>query len=297
MNAENGRAEDSVPTRTRVTSIQHYVPQFYLRKFAHKQGNTYFAYCYDKIQRVSYVQKVNRIACERQFYDSVGAINNETETAFSRLETRFNRAFSKLLQAASTRDIDNARSNMAFFLATQMLRTRTMRETILNILRDRDSNVLSDPSNTELVHSYHRATTDDGIKELHVQLIQSFASEIKAKFENMKWIILENGTEVPFWTSDHTVAPYDPLQHLGIRLQGFGLARQGLAVFFPLSSNRILSLWDAPQYQSDQQFVRVTRDSLVNNLNRIQLVWAARVVISKINNFSVATQFLDRHGS
>ncbi len=49
--------------------IQHYVPRFYLRNFAHQANDEYWLYCFDKTNFKSFPVNINDIACENFFYE------------------------------------------------------------------------------------------------------------------------------------------------------------------------------------------------------------------------------------
>lgn len=121
---------------------QHYVPQFYLKYFADNDK----LYVFDKINKKSFLTNVRNIASENYFYDlPLELISDDMKDEFSAVDKQelekvmasieyycknnFDSLITSFVLGNPKRlydmDIltDDLRSEMAFFMATQVLRT------------------------------------------------------------------------------------------------------------------------------------------------------------------------------
>ena len=81
------------------------------------------------------------------------------------MERDFNRAYTAFLGASRISDVDIAgKQSMALFLATQLVRTKTMRDTVLGIMERYNLNCYHDPNNSSLLRAYETSTTNEEIK-------------------------------------------------------------------------------------------------------------------------------------
>ena len=78
--------------------------------------------------------------------------------------------------------------------------------------------------------------TEEGIRRLQLgsiaRLLLADNEEVNMLLD-LKWSILENNTTIPFWTSDHPIVRYNPIDFSPYG--NLGTLCRGIQIFFPLT--------------------------------------------------------------
>src|SRR5690625_2908762 len=109
----------------------HYVPQLHLRYFAHAGEKR--LHCFDKTEGKVLIAPVNRVAAERNFYDLVGQAEQFAARTFNDLEGATGTIYKRIATAPREDITENDLKQLAPFVATQLLRTRVVRDNIVNV--------------------------------------------------------------------------------------------------------------------------------------------------------------------
>ena len=276
--------------------IQHYVPRFYLRRFSRRERKAHIINCFDKLELKHYRVNIENIGCEKYFYDIDEEPYQVLEKVLADYEVRFDQAYEKLVTKKHLHYLNwDEKESIAYFVATQEIRTRETRE-FLREIAEKTKKLLSEyPKTPELERQLKELGTDDSIRSRHLKmLVQTLLG--KAKFSeiilSMKWVLSENNTSTPFWTSDHPVNRYNPLKSPHPFLGNLGLLSRGIQIVFPLTPKLCLLVGDPVEYATNPDKVTCIRDNVLF-VNTLQLGWATRHIFSPSDDFAIARKWLN----
>lgn len=106
---------------------QHYVPRFYLEKFAIRRKRGFIIKCFDKINQKSYVENIIKIGMENYFFDKKDP--PLIEEHFAEKEYEHSKIYNKIVSQESIENInDNEKFKMCEYIFFQNERTRATRE-------------------------------------------------------------------------------------------------------------------------------------------------------------------------
>jgi len=267
---------------------QHYVPQFYLRNFSigRKGVQVYF---FDKSKCISNVANIDRVACEKLFYDYGAEDRNqiiENELA-NRLEPKLKKAYSKLIKECSISCLTEADKQLiAIFIALQQVRTKEVRMVIKDMILQMTQKLSERYSSSELDIWIANSRTDDLIKTVHL-LLMTDLYEYADIVNNKKWILFVNKTIMPFWCSDNPVTRLNPTD------QGFGLKSPNIQISIPLNPEISLCFGEPMLYLSLPDRINADIEE-VTGQNHLQVEQSTRFVYSNKNDFALAVNLLNQ---
>lgn len=216
-------------TNNQRTKNQHYVPQFLLRRFADKSERVHV---YDKHSRKSFVSSTRNVASENYFYDlKVGNTEIALEPVMTEIE---NAALSALNSIADSGSIDkltdDCKANIAFFMGTQMVRTRATLEMLHQAEEDLRRVGPSKGVTPETMP--YLFMDDEQLKQISLLNLR-IANDLAPQFLNKDWIVYRDPKK-QFMISDHPLVrqndyPENPL------MGNNGIACAGIQICMPLS--------------------------------------------------------------
>ncbi len=269
--------------------LHHYVPQFYLRRFASKKGRIWV---WDKTADKSFSTTPKAIAAETDFYKlhdfaRMGRDPLIMEKQFAGLEGNVSLITDQwihwLSELSPNKKISIPAVNrklVSLYIALQFFRTADTKDIICALQKEDSTDELSDEDRTRL-HT-------DFLWDL--DLIKRVAKRI----EQSIWIFGRNQTNTPFLSSDNPVA-FKSADHR-MWLKG-GILTEGTYVVFPLAPDIVMYCHDrVPPFKKLANFDRslspVAFDvPMVEHENAGQVFMASRFVISSIDNFAWAREF------
>lgn len=275
--------------------IQHYVPRFYLKNFAIQRGNEHWLNCFDKTDFRNFPVNIKDIGCEKFFYEGVEE-EQILEKALSRLERDFVKVYDKLVNSRLLLGLSWAeKSVLASFVAVQDLRTREFREVLRSLGKEMKRVLGNKPLSNDLKEQLATVDTEENVRSIHSKLVTETLSG-KTGFAqmilNMKWVLFENLTRIPLWTSDHPVNRFNPID-----LEPFGnlgLMSRGIQVFFPLNPNLGIVFGDPVEYFRNPEKVTCIKDNVIF-CNTLQVRSSTRHIFSSNNDFYLAKKWLNEH--
>ncbi len=277
---------------TEKIKIQHYVPQFYLRNFANKDDSTYFTNCFDKVTKKSFPVNIDTIAAEKYFYDDENDTNQTFERKLGKMEAIFNEAYVKLLKQEdiAVLSVDERRA-IAYFIMLQEIRTKEFREMIRDMIKQLGERLSRETLSKELKEQIESVSKESYPKEVQLDFLAENLPELADILNNMKWVLLVNGTPIPYWTSDHPVSRHNPndLSPYG----NLGLRSPGIEIYFPLSTKLATMICD-PRWLGrvfPSKF-KVTNEQNVIFQNDLQVWTSTRHILSADKEFSLAQKRL-----
>ena len=216
----------------------HIVPQFYLRRFA--KGDNSTIYQFDKNKNGGPIRtSVENVAVKRNYY---------SQERLSEFESTQAPSLNRLIENKSYYGLTGTdRENVRLFVWHTHMRTEQTRKDI--------------SSTTKQINRCYNTDMDINPKQFQTTSIQN-----EPKFEHMHFTIMENMTNVPFWTSDNPVANFAIELHL------------------PLTPKISLVLLDNRIFQKTE-YVKLERGSHASYQNLLQLCSSDRFAYSHSKEF------------
>jgi hypothetical protein len=228
---------------------QHFVPQFYLNRFAE---NGRKLYVYDKVQgnvfRASPVDighenhflsvpELDRGAGAGSFFERLfGGVETAASTAITDIGNRLNNGINEVVTPES-------REAVALFLALQHLRTREARDRLsqssdaiqqaLKDIREEGTNEFKMWVDDALKHPQHP-------KQEHARHLLSprLVTELATVLYSHVWLVYATAEQLSLYTSDHPLALHC---HRETPLRGVGPRSFGVELQFPLTPRSLLA--------------------------------------------------------
>lgn len=317
--------EDEMTNKEGKKKKQHYVPQCYLERWA--IPDTHQINVFDKFKQEPRKNNISDVAQERFFYDinfqealseeekSLGGFTEEEledlsnnqyfENFFSdqvedKLATLLRKIILKAEKITSKKQkyihfisIWN-KAAFSYQLALQHIRTKATRNAITEI-SDVFQQVLIDMSASERVIGSMKVSKDSS-KLIHGQMIGN-RKEIRKSaecFSDFIWILGINRTDAKFLTSDRPICTIPHIQKQYMSMSG--IMSEGVEVFYPLSPDIILVMFDRRYHikarKYDRHCVDIHNKEVIEYYNSICVLQSERCVFSQIDDFSLIDRML-----
>jgi hypothetical protein len=276
--------------------IQHYVPRFYLANFSRSDVIN----CFDKTGYKQFVANIDQIGCERYFYDIDSKTEQIVEKELASNEKEFNLVYNKLVLKKSLYCLSwKEKESFARFVAIQEIRTKEQRETIKGIGKELKRIFLDKPTSEELKKQLEEVATTSALEQtarrVHLKfLLETLLgeNEFVEMYLGLKWILSENNTKMPLWTSDHPVNRFNPIDQSPFG--NLGLLSRGIEISFPLTPKLHLSFCDPIEYFNNPENVAMIKDNVLF-YNTLQVRSCTRHILSRDDDFSIARKWLDEY--
>lgn len=275
------------------TIKQHYVPQFYLKNFSNKNKNGFFIHCYDIDKNKVYPANIKNIAEEKYFY-KIGEEN--FEEFFQKTERWASPIINNLSKNEKIKPLNvvKNRERLSLFISVQFLRTKEIREDLLENYSKISSHLQKYNLNNEM-KALMDQIDEKHIKYNQMEFILLASRKILDEILFKKWVVLKNKTDIDFLTSDNPVVLYNPHGLLGF-------ACDYIHIFYPINPKLCLCLLDPLNYSNFGKFNKFEGDEIlinirktekyqiksiddVNRINDVQSKNATKHIFSKNNSF------------
>jgi hypothetical protein len=279
-----------------VPILHHYVPRFYLKRFADQQGRFWV---WEKSTQKVFQTNPYGVAAEKHFYRVPDFIGTEVDPLF--LERELAELEGKAAQITQTwvdsfdamRPMERIpispqdRGHMAAFISVQFLRTTEQRD-ILALFAAGTGH-------------YRLGISPEERINLHAQMLHSgLVEEIAERIEKSIWLFARNGSETPLWTSDNPVSFKTGDSRMW--LKGPGILSAGSYLVWPLTPSYVLYCKEPTHWVKLKNAdcclspVELTSE-MVEHENSGQVFMATRFVISSTNDFASADEFAKTIGT
>lgn len=298
---------------------QHYVPQFYLRKFVCSSDRLHV---FDKFSKRSFQTNVKNIASETGFYDFHPDIQNEfrekaaqgklrekdallleksldpqmIEHELAEREAKFSPLFDEILYAVERKKpiTEKQRWYLAEFIVLQILRTPEYRRTFIETEEGLIRALLRfypDSDNIFVEYDERRASLDHAALMFNPELQLALTKTLV----DHTWLIGENITTDHFYTSDFPVVKRTHLPH---PLYGVGYGSLGVQVAFPLNPKYILVMYEKIAFSHVRHLDLSTTPLKAENVmyyNSLQVFQSYRHVFCSHGEFLLAADISNAH--
>jgi len=295
---------------------QHYVPQFHLKGFSTDSKS---ACVFDKVTKKSFKTGVANIATEQHFYDLPPEFTNRgdpqaVETVLSIFENKYAIAIRDLLDEVKQKDgftpgPSERNRTIAHFLVMQYCRTREFRDTFTYAIRELSSAVAKKhefaqrykAERGEVIKSENPIIPiPPGITPLeHARIMfdQPLIERIMFILFQHIWLIADNQTPQPFFTSDAPVMRQPHYNHPVYGGAGFG--SKGVEILLPLSSRFLLVLLErtyfTPGLKETDGAVMHLKPEEVTYYNGFQVWESFRQIYCQEDKFDLAKDLVERY--
>lgn len=272
--------------------LHHFVPQFYLRRFADENGKLWV---WDRALDRVFIAKPGSIAAESRFYfhdglHSAGHDPLTMERQFSALEHDAAVIINHWLAQARVSapgdplDIsDDDRDTMGLFLALQAFRTADTRELLMKLTVGADQAV---------------ETTDAEARERHLDLLwdEVVVDGLALRITTSTWVLALNPSSTPLVTSDNPVTFRTNDNRMWVR---GALFPAGTYLAYPLAPDVIMFAYpDEGEWQGSGvrrlnntvSPVEVTSEMALSE-NTAHVFMASRHIVSTVQDFAWAREF------
>jgi len=293
-----------------MTRNQHFVPQFYLRRFANARKDQFFTNVFDKVSRKRFGANVRDIASETYFYDLATEMQNghETqvvETGLSKMETAYELLLGNTLDSLDQGFFDKSnRPMLATFVTLSLMRTKAMRNSIVESYEKMGTAMakrlasMSFKGKKRNIDSLRMVVAPETISNLHVAHMfdMEFIDKISDIICGHIWVIVKNQGIQGFFTSDNPVVLVPNVE--GVHHPNTGIASPGIEIHFPLSPSFQLLILERNYFRSfevHENRLLALGNEFVQGCNIGQVRNCSRQVYSRDTNFFVARQYCTDH--
>jgi len=269
--------------------LHHFVPQFYLRRF--QVGKRLWVF--DKKKGSSFPASTRGVAAEMNFYQTPLLLSarvdpfflekelSELEGAAASITEQWLTALEPMKPFDAIEVSDETRSIFSTYLSVQWLKTTGTKE-ILEMLVNKGGEL-----------------PPDEIKNLHHSLLvvdELMRRDLTEKIYRSIWIFGQNGTAIPFVTSDNPVTVHGA-DHIWLR-SGI-IKTPGTCITLPLSPALIFFAYERSFWRKLIDFdctispVKFTNELVIHE-NTGQVCNSSRFVISSTNDFDFARDLIEK---
>ena len=255
---------------------QHYVPQFYLRNFVREDNNfTIFNIKSEKI--------IEDVPYKKQCYEDYYYGDDEVwEDKLGKIESSAALVISKINKQCNYYPNEEEIKILKNFILYQRYRTIRNKDNLLNMRWNgaktylemnlkKDGKCVSEDTlkvlKRDFEKKYDRVVPQQAL-EITVDLIDNI--------EDLELLIIKYNNRIhKLISSDNPVVFYNPFY-----CRAVGLMNAGLIILLPISSSKLIVIFDAKMYQKykDKKIISLTNENEVKMLNTFQLVVAKEIV-------------------
>lgn len=307
---------------------QHYVPRCYLEQWA--KPDTYQVYVYDLKTNKPRISSIYDVASENYFYDfdfssilrnadfDMMGFANEALEHFDdeqyiehffaeHIESNYASSLHQIISKArqmSPWELRNcffiserAKKNFSFHLAWQFIRVKAVRNSISNSADCLEQALIEMGASPEVIKKY--SVPNSQLPYIHGGMIlnKGEINEMAQSFFRLTWILQVNRTNQPFFTSDNPIGTEAHVHHPFISMSG--IQSQGIEVYFPLSPDLMLLMFDGEYHNDfqdyDRRVIELSNTDVVKYCNSRCAMHSERCVFSTNDDFSVIQEMLDRN--
>jgi len=263
---------------------QHYVPQVYLRNFATQRKKEFFVCCFDKVTRKIFKPNVKNVANQTGFYNFITSEGEKAsiESFFNDTEAKMKPVLQELNDKPTSSTLLAHREVIAKFFALQEERTLVFRDVHNDTIRL--ANQRLKPDGFEFPEP-----SENDTREFQARFLIDMADSFAGVLLDLKWILVSNKTNIPFWTSDNPIARYNP--HKSELVSNLGWKSPGIQLHIPISPALAIIMCDPFEYADIASELPAFAPSVDFN-NSGQVIYSKQYLFSQSDNFSLAHKML-----
>lgn len=223
------------------SELQHYVPRFLLRKFG--LGKKDRVYVFDKQKDCTFVSNAKAVAAENGFYDFEFMGTPMTlEPSLSKLESNAAQHLAQIEESHRLPEpLSEARVQLAWFLAVQMVRTRARLNTFNDISQRMETWLRAQGMNEDYFAPDPKiGGGENARKALLARQITNAPKDFAPALLEKDWLLLQTTRQHPFIIGDSPLAMFNSVDR-GPR-GNLGLDVDGIELYLPINPQLTLGL-------------------------------------------------------
>lgn len=240
---------------------QHYVPQCYLKIFAEDKSLCIYNHNLDKIiEKAPYKGQ-----CQSPYFYGQDLI---WENKLQEYETKWGEIFPKILKNQILNDDDIKK--LKLFALYQRLRTKAENNHI-NKLSNQTVNYINS------INSKYPESKYFINKDMKPSEYLNNAIERENDIDDLDIVIITYNTQTTLISSDSPIIFINPFYN------SIGLAVIGLVIYFPISTNKLVVIYDSKVYPDlkGKTYVVSTNEKEVRHLNNTQFIMSEEIIFAK----------------
>ncbi len=236
--------------------------------------------------RRTFNPNVKNVANQTGFYNFVTSAGEKAtiETFFNDTETKMKYAAEALIGRPTASTLLEYRLTLAKFIALQEERTPIFRDTHNHTVRLANENLKPDGFEFE-------TPTENDTREFQARFLSDFADYFASILLKMKWILVTNKSDKPFWTSDNPTFRYNPIRSKFFG--NLGIESKGIQLHIPISSALAIIICDPLEYADIASVLPAFAPSVDFN-NSGQVIHSRQYVFSPRDNFALAHEMISK---
>lgn len=246
---------------------QHFVPQFYLRRFSESMKSPYIELFNCTNQKHVINAPIKNQASIKHFYDDDNSIEDNLEI----IENEAAKSISKIDRLGFIPSSSIDRINLFAFTFYQLTRTKYHANQVQSNINDMYRQIYKDDD---------RFKSFFDVYKIEIEKPATFAigiiSEIIHQTFDLKIKLIINKTKQNFITSDNPVLKYNQFLEKRKQYGGItGIGLKGIQYFLPIDSKKCLLFYDSTTYKIGKWYsntVIVSKKEEIDLLNLLQLL-------------------------
>lgn len=260
-----------------ITRNQHYIPRFYMKPFSiiknegTKKEKVFISFYQFKDNIFRNHVPTTSICSEEYFYDHDGKIENK----LAKKESEWGRIISKI--NGDEQLVNEEINSLKEFAIYQIIRTKA------TLLHNQDmamsmlTGILYEQNDGLNRSTVEEVVKDDVKEKITPEYNLGLANDILPTISDLEMRVLKNKTDTSFIISDTPVIVINPL-----RIHGAGLSDIGIVIFFPISQQNLIVLYDSKFYGKINE--EIENSDIINSFNKYQYISADERVLAMNSN-------------
>lgn len=263
-----------------ITVNQHYVPRFYMKNFSIIKGSgrrekalISFYQFDDQLLKQNIPTK--SICYKDYFYGEDGKIEKD----FANKETRWANVIQSIINSDKYNLDKEQERQIKEFAIFQYCRTLAMHNYNKDMISEIQQGLLTDKFPDADKEVMRELVSEKIEKEVMIADTIEMCEEFVEEINDLSISIIKFDTTEKLITSDMPVIMINPFDSSKV---GFSVV--GIVIFFPISPDIIVMIYDSKIYKNFDNYMTISHEQDVINLNKYQLISAEERIMAKETN-------------
>lgn len=132
--------------------------------------------------------------------------------------------------------------------------------------------------------------TENNTKEFQASFLLDATSMFASLLKEMKWLLVSNKTNLPYWTSDSPITRYNP--HKSDIISNLGLKSSGIQLHIPISPWLVIIICDPLEYANMNSDILADPPN-IGFKNSMQVITSKQYLFSVHDDFDLAKEMIN----
>lgn len=260
-----------------ITVNQHYVPRCYMKNFSivkgigEKEKQLIAFYQFDR-ELLKENIPTKSICYEKYFYGEDGKIEKELAAK----ETKWSEVLKNIISAETYNLHKGQEKAIKEFATFQYCRTLAIYNHGKNIMAEFMESLISKNMSEDEKNMLKEQISEKFENELSASDMISSCESFVETMDDLNISLIKFNTEKKLITSDMPIIMINPFSPYQV-----GVAMVGIIILFPVSPDKLVMIYDGKVYIDCKNFMTVSNEDDVINLNKYQMISAEERILSK----------------